>query len=101
LSQYFLTTEAQQSLESIKLYSVQAFGEKRTNQYLISIQKRLEHLAENPKQGKARTDLFNDWLCYSYYEGSHTIYYEIKSDHIIVIDVLHQSMDAELHLIKS
>jgi len=68
LSQYFLTTEAQQSLEAIKHYSLQAFGEKRTKQYLLSIQKRFEHLAENPNHGKTRTDLFSDWLCYSYFE---------------------------------
>ncbi len=100
MSYYFLTTEAQRSLESIKQYSIEVFGEKWTNLYLVSIQKRLEHLAENLRHGKARIDLFSDWLCYSYFEGSHTIYYEIKIDHIIVIDVLHQSMDAELHLLN-
>lgn len=100
MSHYFLTTEAQRSLESIRQYSLQKFGEKRTRLYLSSIQKRLEYLAENPRHGKARTELFSDWLCFSYFEGAHTIYYEIKTDHIIVIDILHQSMDAELHLLS-
>ena len=56
-------------------------------------------LAQAPGRGKQRHDLFADGTCYSYFEGSHTIYYEISGDTgINIIDVLHQSMDPGYHL---
>ena len=56
-------------------------------------------LAENPGRGQQRPDLFPENGCYSYFEGSHTIYYEVNNDSgISIIDVLHQSMDPHLHL---
>lgn len=99
MPKYTLTTEAQQSLREIKKYSLNRFGEKRTVLYLKTIRDRMIFLAKNPKRGRERPDLFTDWLCYSYFEGSHTIFYEIKPTGIVILDVLHQSMDAKLHLL--
>jgi toxin ParE1/3/4 len=99
MAEYTLTSEAQNSLKGIKAFSLKRFGNKRTTIYLKALRDRMSSLAENPTQGRERTDLFTDWLCYSYFEGSHTIFYEIKSKRIIILDVLHQSMDAKLHLL--
>jgi len=99
MSNYVLTTEAQRSLKSIKKYSLESFGEKRTLLYLNSLRNRMKLLAETPKMGAKRSDLFKAWLCYSYFEGSHTIYYEIKTTEIVIIDILHQSMEAKSHLL--
>ena len=99
MAKYTLTTEAQLSLQDIKKFSLNQFGEKRTVLYLKALRNRMSYLAENPKRGRKRPDLFSDWLCYSYFEGSHTIFYEIKPTEIVIIDVLHQSMDAKLHLL--
>jgi len=99
MSNYVLTTEAQLSLKSIKKYSLENFGEKSTLLYLGSLHNRMKILAKSPKMGVERCDLFKAWSCYSYFEGSHTIYYEIKEMEIVIIDILHQRMEAKLHLL--
>jgi len=99
MAKYSLTTEAQQSLKAIKKFSLNQFGKERTILYLKALRDRMTYLGDNPKQGRERSDLFADWQCYSYFEGSHTIFYEINPTGIVVLDVLHQSMDAKLHLL--
>lgn len=100
MAKYALTTEAQHSLEEIKAYSVERFGKKQTTLYLKGLRDRFGFLANNPRLGKERADIFSGWSCYSYFEGSHTIYYEIVSPKLInIIDVLHQSMEPQRHLL--
>jgi len=91
MSKYILSTEAQNSLRKIQIYSTKNFGKERTRQYLTDIRKRMKALAENPSRGIIREDLKVGY--HSDFIGSHTIYYKIQSTHIDVIDVLHQSMD--------
>ena len=99
MNKYTLSPNATRSLEYIGEYSLNEFGRKQTAIYLGNLHKRMEYLAENPKLGTQRTDLFSDGSCYSYFEGSHTIYYEIANKNTInIIDVLHQSMEPSRHL---
>lgn len=46
--------------------------------------------------GKQQQRLHADYYTHPY--GSHMIYYEIQSDHIYIIDILHQSMNPLAHL---
>jgi len=94
---YLLSPAAQESLLEIKSYSIKHFGQSRTNQYLQEIANRLKTLSKNPDQGKPRPELKAGY--YSYFFGSHTIYYRIKPKHIEVIDVLHQAMEPSKHLL--
>ena len=96
MSKYILSTEAQNSLKDIKLYSVKNFGKERARQYLIDIRMRMITLAVNPFRGIVREDLKIGY--HSEFIGSHTIYYRIQSTHIDIIDVLHQSMDPSKHI---
>ncbi len=96
MSKYILSTEAQNSLRKIQIYSTKNFSKERTRQYLTDIRKRMKALAENPSRGIIREDLKVGY--HSDFIGSHTIYYKIQSTHIDVIDVLHQSMDPTKHI---
>ncbi len=96
MSKYILSTEAQNSLRNIQIYSTKKFGKGRTRYYLTDIRKRMKALAENPSRGIVREDLKVGY--HSDFIGSHTIYYRIQSTHIDVIDVLHQSMDPSKHI---
>ncbi|MGX4675803.1 type II toxin-antitoxin system RelE/ParE family toxin [SAR92 clade bacterium H246] len=99
MSKYTLSPNAIRSLKNIGEYSLNKFGKKQTAIYLGNLHKRMRYLAENPKQGTQRTDLFPDGSCSSYFEGSHTIYYEIANKNSInIIDILHQSMEPSRHL---
>jgi len=53
-------------------------------------------LAAQPSQGKERSEIKAGY--YSYFVGSHTIYYRISDTHIDIIDILRQSMEPTLHI---
>ena len=98
MRQYVLSREAQISLQDIRGYSFEKFGKQQTIVYLRRLRDRMRYLAENPKSGQSRDELNVGY--YSYFEGSHTIYYRIRPDHVDIIDVLHQSMEPLRHLTK-
>ncbi len=99
MSNFVLSPEAQLSLKQIKTYSIKQFGTARTNRYLNEILLAFRALLENPDMGRSRDELMPGY--YSYFVGSHTIYYRIKPDLIEVIDVLHQSMEPSNYLSES
>jgi len=92
MPKYILTIQVKNRLKEIKEYSNKEFGKARTKLYLKSLKNRMAFLAKEPEKGKKRDDITTDWECYSYFESSHTIYYEPYSDHIVIIDILHQTM---------
>lgn len=96
MNQFILSPEAQSSLKNIRTYSLKNFGSKRTKTYLQSIYERFKKLAKTPSIGTIRADLNTAY--YSDFIGSHTIYYRIKTTHIDIIDVLHQSMEPSKHI---
>lgn len=96
MGKYTLSPQTQKSLQDIRVYSLDAFGSKQTRRYLRQLRDRMKALADQPRLGKQRDDLKAGY--YSYYEGSHTIYYRIRDTHIDIIDVLHQQMDPARHL---
>lgn len=96
MAKYTLSPAAQLSLKNIYAYSVKNFGEARAKQYLNSLRDRMRNLSEAPLSGNQRDEIKIGY--YSYFEGSHTIYYRIKQHQVEIIDVLHQSMEPRLHL---
>jgi len=96
MAKYELSLEAQNSLKGIKSYSLKTFGARQTEVYLKSIQNQMKKLSRNPTMGMERKDLKIGY--YSYFVGSHTIYYLVIKDNIVIIDVLHQSMEPSIHL---
>ncbi len=98
MGKYVLSPNAQESLKGIKAWSTEKFGARQTNIYLENLRARMRLLADNPKLGRARNEIKRGY--FSYFEGSHTIYYKILADRIAVIDVLHQSMEPMRRLLK-
>jgi toxin ParE1/3/4 len=96
MHKFVLSPQAQKSLHQIRSYTLKNFGKQQTKLYLRVMRARMLHLAKHPLDGKLRDDIKAGY--YSYYEGSHTIYYRIRDTHIDVIDVLHQSMEPTKHL---
>lgn len=100
MGRYLLSPNAIRSINNIEEYTLANFGKIQTGIYLKKLQKKMQFTAENPKSGTLRTDIFSEWSCYSFPVGSHTIYYEIVSDdEINIIDILHQSMEPQYHLL--
>lgn len=98
MGKYVLSPNAQESLKGIKTWSTEKFGKRQTNIYLENLRDRMRLLADNPKLGRARNEIKPGY--YSYFEGSHAIYYKILTDRIAIIDVLHQLMEPMRRLLK-
>jgi toxin ParE1/3/4 len=93
---YVLSPEAARSIAEIDTYTAKQFGPKQAVRYLEGLLDRLEFIAQDPQRGMHRPELNVD--CFSYFVGSHTIYYRVTTGQIQIIDVLHQSMEPTRHL---
>ncbi|MBU0464031.1 MAG: type II toxin-antitoxin system RelE/ParE family toxin, partial [Proteobacteria bacterium] len=54
---YRLTPAAKSDLLEIWNYTVEIWGEKQAEKYLLDIEVKLEQLAVNPKLGRQRTEI--------------------------------------------
>jgi toxin ParE1/3/4 len=93
---YRLYQKAIEDLESIYLYSVAQFGIKRTDNYILDIEKTFQQLANNPEIARKCYYIRRNLRAITY--GSHIIFFKVTSNGIAIIRVLHQSMNHEKHI---
>jgi len=96
MAEYLLSPRAQQSLVQISQYTLDNFGERQKKRYLKILRDRMRTAAKNPEKGKVRDDIKTDY--YSLQAEKHTVYYRIRNSRIEIIDVLHQSMEPNIHV---
>ena len=92
---YLLRQQAQADLESIWLYSYQAWGAEQADQYIRSLLSSFTWLSENPQLGKQRAEIKPGYYCFP--EGMHLVFYKITQDGIDIIGIPHQNMDIAGH----
>lgn len=88
---YRITPRAFNDLKEIGRYTLKKWGKEQRNKYLLDLDSRFAWLANNPRLGKHRPDLSENYYCYP--QGSHLVFYLIHPDGIDIIGVPHQSMD--------
>lgn len=96
---YILSPNASRSLESLKQFSLEHFGERQTKSYLHDLLESMEQIAANPQIGRIRNELLQG--CHSWFVGSHTIYYRERQGHIEIIDILHQSAEPSRYILEA
>lgn len=89
---YNLSSKASTDLDSILDYSIVNFGTKVMIKYHKSLERCFETLVENPDLGIEINHIRADYLCFEH--RSHLIFYKKISQGILVIRILHKSMDA-------
>lgn len=95
---YQLTEEADKDVEEILAYSVKNFGVNQTQHYFASLKERIKLLADNPSMGHSAEDILPEYLRFPH--ESHIIFYKNLSSSILVVRILHERMDPNLHLKK-
>ena len=95
---YQLTEEADRDVEEILTYSVKNFGVTQTQHYFEALKKCIELLADNPNMGYSAEDILPEYLRFPH--ESHIIFYKSLSSSILVVRILHERMDPNLHLKK-
>lgn len=97
MPEYRLTPAAKSDLIDIWNYTVEIWGEKQAERYLLDIETKLELLAANPQLGKQRPEINPGY--YSFPVGKHIIFYVKSDNNIDIIGVPHGRMDIDRNLV--
>ena len=96
MPKYFLSPQAERSLIQISDYTLKNFGQQQKKKYLKMLRDRMREAAASPTEGRDCNDIMQCY--YSVQAEKHHIYYRQGDACIEIIDVLHQSMEPNLHL---
>ncbi|MFK7845626.1 MAG: type II toxin-antitoxin system RelE/ParE family toxin [Rhodothermales bacterium] len=94
---FLLTAAARKDIIEIGQFTTAHWGKRQRDKYLKQLDEAFKLLARQPEIG---TDAYEIRPKYrKYAQGSHTIFYRPGTDSkIVVIRILHNSMDVERHL---
>ena len=95
MSEYRLTPRALKDLDQIADYSLARWGERQTEKYLSEMSARFRWLSQNHEAGRIRDEVGEGYR--SYRQGSHLIFYIVKSDVLAIIGIPHGSMDIDAY----
>lgn len=98
MAAYFFTFTAEADLEAIYQYTKEKWGDTKAIEYLVQLEEVIQLLAENPEVGKPRDELADG--LYSFPNKSHIIFYIKRESDILIVRLLHSSMDAQQHLLS-
>lgn len=91
-----LSRRAQADLDEIRDYSVAEFGVPRAIAYLDAVESAFRRIVDFPDIGGVHPTVRP--VCRSLSCQQHRIFYEVASDTILVVRILHKTMDVERHL---
>ena len=93
---YRLTPKAADDLDGIYEYTITNFGLGQARDYLNGPHRRFGDLAERPALGRGADRLAPELRRYPY--RSHVVFYMLENEGVLIVRVLHESMDAPRHL---
>ena len=93
MADYELSNKSESDLTEIHRFSYRRFGEARADAYLLASEECFLALAERPLLGR-RIDLIREDF-FRCEHASHSIFYKPKAGGILIVRVLHKSMDSE------
>ena len=93
MAAYILSREADSDLVGVYEYTAIEFGFRQAESYLETMIEGFERVAGHPFLGRERSDLSAGIRCLVH--RSHAIYYRMETDLVVIVRVLHHSMDAE------
>ena len=96
MADYELSNKADEDLAEIYTFSYNRFGELKADAYLLALEECFYMLVEQPHLGRKIDYIRAGYLQYEH--TSHSIFYMLKEDGILIQRVLHQSMDSKRHL---
>lgn len=86
---------AKADLLGIGTYTLRTWGEAQTARYLDALEKCAKMLAQNPAMGRSC-----DWIrsgLHRFENGRHVLFYRRKPRGILVVRILHRSMQPDGH----
>ncbi|MBI1287849.1 MAG: hypothetical protein GC178_09740 [Flavobacteriales bacterium] len=96
MAAYRLSVAAATDLEDIFEYGIFQFGLAQAKSYVQAMEQHFLVLSDHIGLGRGADELSKGLKRFTY--GSHVIFYMAIPDGVLVVRVLHQSMDFEQHL---
>ncbi|MFK4754124.1 type II toxin-antitoxin system RelE/ParE family toxin [Oceanobacter antarcticus] len=94
---YLLTAAARKDLIDIGRFTSEKWGKRQRDKYLKQLDDAFKLLARQPEIGRDADDIKAGYKKFS--QGSHIIFYRAGMESkIVVIRILHNSMDVDQHL---
>jgi len=93
---YKLSEAAAEDIEGILAHSMLDFGLERTETYFQSLTQCLELLGDNPEMGSTVDEIRTGYRCFLH--ESHAIFYTSREQDVLIVRILHKSMDADRNL---
>ena len=94
---YLLTTTARKDLIDIGRFTAGKLGKRQRDKYLKQLDDAFKLLARQPDIGRDADNIKPGYKKFS--QGSHIIFYRAGTESkIVVIRILHNSMDVDQHL---
>ena len=97
MNRFVYSEHAADDLKDIFKYSFEAFGPTQAERYDVGLKSSVEIAASFPASGRAYETAEGD-VFRSYSSGRHVIFYRIEEERILVVRILHASMDFDRHL---
>lgn len=91
-----VTPAARNDILNIGRYTQNEWGKQQRQKYLVGLNIRFEFLTGNPLLSQERPDLIPPVRIH--HHEKHLIVYLIESSHVLIVRVLHESMDIETRL---
>ena len=88
---YTFSQAAARDVENILERSLRDFGLALTEQYYSSMKNCLDLLSDNPGRGNTADDIRHGY--HRFPHRSHVIFYSLSGQDILIIRILHKSMD--------
>ena len=96
MTAYRLSRRAATDLGEIHEYTTMNFGLAQAQRYLNGMHERFVDLARQPMLGRTAGQLAPNLRRYEY--RSHVVYYLAEHEGLLIVRVLHQSMDVRRHV---
>ncbi len=93
---YKLTAEAENDLTEIYIFGFQKFGETQAERYFSELEDCFTVLGQTPLICRERTEFAPPVRIH--HRGRHLVIYIIRDSQILIIRILHDSMDVKRHL---
>ena len=96
MSSFDLSKSAHADLKSIATYTQERWGVRQRNAYLKEIDRIFHSLAKNPVMGRACDEILEGYRKFPH--GVHVIYYKQLESELLIVRILHATMDVDAHL---
>ena len=96
MSGYALTPRARADLEAIWTYTAERWSVEQADRYVALLHRAMQTAAVEPRLWRSCDDIRRGYFKHA--AGSHVLFFRRDESGIVVVRILHRSMDFERHL---